>query len=1282
MSSAIQTLRRSQVGRPAPPAVPSGVLEFQVIDVVEINAPPIPQTNIAASTAGGSDGKKPCNATYYLLFGVDREGLSVSALIPDYRHYLYCGVDTRLDPAELQAALTKHLHAVYPDTGKHPAVLHVSLLPSEYRSIYAFARQKRFIYRVTFRERALYAPIRGFFLDTATLAQHGVHIMGGFRLFEADLDTRVRFMVDTGIVGCGWVRLPEYTLLSSPRAPEVPPSLRSTTQVQVLASAGAIAVPDHSTPEYTSNAPLRILSFDIECASFKGGFPDAKTDPIINISMILYIQNVSTAERPAARISLALRSCAPVQGALVFSYDSEAALLQDFAEMVALLDPDLITGYNIDNFDFVYVYERAALLGVQCGGQCGGRPFAGRMSRLEHFETTVVPSRFQSKQLGQRESYEVTIPGRVSVDMLPIVQQQFRLRSYTLNFVCTEFLKEQKEDVHYSLITPLFEGDQFTRRKLAVYCLKDAYLPIRLIEKLMVVFQYAEMAKVSGVPLSYLLSSGQQIKMLSLLYRNCRETKLLIPYRAKAGAAQVRETEDGEEVDLEGATVLEPLRGYYSETQPVATLDFSSLYPSIIIAHNLCYSTLVQGDDLDVGYYNMMVAAGSGGAGAPGRIAEDQTETPVGCRFFKRRVREGLLPMILRNLLQARKQAKRDMKAARDDLTRAVLDGRQLALKITANSLYGFTGSMTTGKLPSMEISSSVTAFGRQMIEFTKGSVERRFATGQPDISFAMYEHGAGAGVGTNADAGASPVPKVYTNVTEEPFVRLAVDPLYGSFDKLLETCGTLYRARDSLRPHVVPADPAASDAPTPTLTLATTLANITLRLSFTPREHALSAVALVYSLVHDAVVVYGDTDSVMVRFGVDNVPESMLLAKFAAAYVTSSFLPPISLEFEKVYCPYLLINKKRYAGLYWTNTAKYDKIDIKGLELVRRDNCLLVVIMMKRVLELLLVQHDPAGAVRYVKAVVQDLLSGRVDMGLLVISKSLTQPIESYKNINQPHVALAVKLHQRDRNHPPKVGNRIQYVVVASGDRNSKVYERAEDPRFVIENSLSVDTDYYLHQQIEKPISRLFRDILRVATEEDAADILFKGAHAMVASSSRVADAPARASGMAGGIFGLIKVAKAAKCKNCNVRIGDDMGEVYSRVCLCKACLIEHGPAVYNTLARTLALAEHRYARVASECQYCTSEFSKVADLEDNLPGAGGESPADGLNSPSSGLSPRPERSPFKKTAGGPASSRSSDAIMCSSTDCSIYYARVKVEKDLRDAQGAFAALQAFTWY
>ena len=112
--------------------------------------------------------------------------------------------------------------------------------------------------------------------------------------------------------------------------------------------------------------------------------------------------------------------------------------------------------------------------------------------------------------------------------------------------------------------------------------MQDAYLPQRLMDKLMSFVNYTEMARVTGVPFNYLLSRGQQIKVISQLFRSAKDEGYLIPAFKSEGTDE----------QYEGATVIEPTKGYYDA--PIATLDFASLYPSIMMAHNLCYTTLLE----------------------------------------------------------------------------------------------------------------------------------------------------------------------------------------------------------------------------------------------------------------------------------------------------------------------------------------------------------------------------------------------------------------------------------------------------------------------------------------------------------------------------------------------------------------------------------------------------------------------------------------------------------------------------------------------------------------
>ena len=563
--------------------------------------------------------------------------------------------------------------------------------------------------------------------------------------------------------------------------------------------------------EWSKMAPLRILSFDIECAGRKGIFPEANHDSVIQIA------NVVTKygdKKPFVRNVFCLDTTSPIVATQILAFDKEEKMLSSWRDFLEKVDPDIITGYNIANFDFPYLLDRARHLKVH------GFDYWSRT----HVKSVAKETNFSSKQMGNRDTKATNTNGRLQLDLLQLIQRDHQLRSYTLNSVCSHFLGEQKEDVHHSMITELFEGTPESRRRLALYCLKDAYLPQRLMDKLSCLENYTEMARVTGVPFNFLLARGQQVKFLSQLCRKALEQKLVIP--------NVR-SESSEE-QYEGATVIEPTRGYYDV--PIATLDFASLYPSIIQAHNLCYTTLIKKKDIEK--WSL-------------KKDEDYVVTPNGDMFVTTKQRKGLLAQILEELLTARKQAKRELAAETDPFKKAVLNGRQLALKISANSVYGLTGA-TNGKLPCLEIASSTTSYGRQMIEKTKQEVESRYC------------------------------------------------------------------------------------------------------------------IANGYS--HDAQVIYGDTDSVMVKFGTKDLAEAMKLGEDASQFVSSKFIKPIKLEFEKVYFPYLLINKKRYAGLYWTKPEKYDKMDTKGIETVRRDNCLLVQTVIEKVLRMILIDQDLPGAQEYVK--------------------------------------------------------------------------------------------------------------------------------------------------------------------------------------------------------------------------------------------------------------------------------------------------------------------------
>ncbi|ORE00025.1 DPOD1 [Hepatospora eriocheir] len=204
-----------------------------------------------------------------------------------------------------------------------------------------------------------------------------------------------------------------------------------------------------------------------------------------------------------------------------------------------------------------------------------------------------------------------------------------------------------------------------------------------------------------------------------------------------------------------------------------------------------------------------------------------------------------------------------------------------------------------------------------------------------------------------------------------------------------------------------------------------------------------------------------------------------------------------IVLEFEKVYFPYILMNKKRYAGLIYNNPEKPNKIDTKGIEAVRRDNCHLLKKIIDECLNRIFYKRDITSAVEYVKEKVTDLYNDRVDLFDLIISKTYTKTNYAVKSA---HVELVEKLKKRGVD--VKIGDRIPYVIV-SGGKNDKIYDKSEDPLYALENNIPIDIEYYIEHQLSNPIHRLFDPIM------DNVSSLFKGVHVAGTKKSKVISGP-----------------------------------------------------------------------------------------------------------------------------------------------------------------------------
>ena len=548
------------------------------------------------------------------------------------------------------------------------------------------------------------------------------------------------------------------------------------------------------------------------------------------------------------------------------------------------------------------------------------------------------------------------MPGRFIFDLFHEVKKGYKLDSYKLDNVSKLYLGDNKIDMPpKEMFARFIEEDPVKLREVAEYCIKDTLLPHRLLSKLSILVNLLEMAKATWVPLCYLVERGQQIKVFSLLTKKAREMGFMVPTISWG-----QYSADG----YEGATVLDAQKGAYYT--PITALDFEGLYPSIMMAHNLCYSSMV----MDSKYENI-----------PGITYET-----FGFYKFAQDV-PSLLPSILMELKQFRKQAKKDMAQSTGAL-KEMYNGKQLAYKVSMNSVYGFTGA-SKGILPCVQIASTVTLKGRSMIDETKAYVEKNF--------------------------------------------------------------------------------PGAK-------------------------------------------VRYGDTDSVMVEFDVGNrtgkeaIEYSWEIGERAAEECTKLFKAPNNLELEKVYCPYFLYSKKRYAAKLWTKgkdgNMNMDYIDVKGLQLVRRDNTPHMREVCKELLDVVLESSDtgPPKELALQRAI--ELIEGDVPNEKLILSQGLSDlykvkgfPVSvtspDIKDINQAHVQVVRKMRERQPGSEPQSGDRVPYILIDTGDPKAKAFEKSEDPKYAKDNNLKVDYNYYFINKFLNPVCDLIEPLFEDPKEEIFGELL-----------------------------------------------------------------------------------------------------------------------------------------------------------------------------------------------
>ena len=805
-----------------------------------------------------------------------------------------------------------------------------------------------------------------------TCAGRGVAVAIGKQLQSCDIttyntnvDALTTFFHRTGIKPCGWIEIKEF----AETEPEDYNGSRCDCDFLCRTQ-------DLCASECASVAPFRIASFDIEAlptprpdGTFE--FPSGKR-PECQISCIcIWIKTLQT-----DTIEKHAFAFAPVDGdymanhaadVTIHAYDGERAMLLAFVAWVRSVSPDIYTGWNILNFDWAFLNDRCVHHGVDLRG----------MGKYDVY-STKLKNRTLSTQGGHHEFKYWDIAGAFSLDEFVVVKRDHKLEQYSLNECGKHFLGVSKIDLAPKEI---YRQSLAGPRGLAVvtaYCDRDVQIPLDIMEKLNSLVKSMMFANIALVPIDDLLLRGANAKTMSLIANKTSQRNWIISdekfqYNKLAGK-------------YSGATVLDPVTGLHKE--PVATLDFASLYPSIVISQNLDPHTFVD-DPAELGSPDIETKT----------FEWDDEKTGHHYRYmFVVRGGEALVPQILKELWVERKAAKRRMKSAASLFEKGIHDGTQLAIKLMMNAIYGFFGAKDVGKMPNLPIAMVITYCGRFFIEETQKLV------------LCKYAH--------------------FDNVPP---------------------------------PEERPADIVCA-------MMKSTLDEL--------EERKIGGVQNVY----------GDTDSVFIKWDIPaelTSKRAILEHVFALAETASRDITDhlnayhcpnkgtVELEFEKVYYWLIMYAKKRYAGLMWTAVDHYDYIDVKGLQVVRRDNPNFVKTCMKSSLDAVLIEENVERAVTIVKTALQRMVDRSMPLEELQITKKLNS---NYKCTEPAHAGVARRMRQRG--HDVTDGDRVSYVfpISSAGELQN---ERAEDPNFVRENGMYIDWVFYVEHTFQKGICELLEPVV-----------------------------------------------------------------------------------------------------------------------------------------------------------------------------------------------------------
>lgn len=621
-------------------------------------------------------------------------------------------------------------------------------------------------------------------------------------------------------------------------------------------------------------------------------------------------------------------------------FTSENDMVEHFLEIVDRFDPDILSGYEVNAESWGYLVERYRLK--------YDRNLLARLSRAFYKNTGKFGDRW-----GYTHTSALRIDGRHMLNVWRVLKSELSLTSYTLENVCFHLLHKTLPRFSNETLTRWFKNSLSTLAMFCSYYTHRIELILKILDVQDLILKTIEQSRLIGVDFHENFYRGSQFKVESILLRIAKEENIVLNLPTKTNVHEMRPLEC---IPL----VMEPESNFYKS--PLAVLDFQSLYPSIVIAYNFCYTTLLgrlesfKQTKNSVGYLDHLELP-------PGIIDTLSRHGGInisanGIMFVSQKYRKSLLARMLQELLNMRINIKTVAGMFKEDRElNKLYNSKQLALKLIANVTYGYTSASYSGRMPNSDIADAIVATGREIL--TK--------------SMALIE-----------------------------------DSEFG------------------------------------------------------------------------AKVVYGDTDSLFVYFPGKSKADAFKGAKELAKRVSTAFPDPITLKFEKIYHPSVLLAKKRYVGNCFENEDQaHGTFEAKGIETVRRDGVPAQLKMVGKALRILFATKDLSLVKQYVVDQFQKMAFNKVNVKDFCFAKAVRYGTYKHEQYLPPGAIVARERVQKDPRSEPQYRERVPYIVIRDPTKE-RVKDRSISPEdyvlsFGTAKPHEIDFEYYITRVLIPPLERVF---------------------------------------------------------------------------------------------------------------------------------------------------------------------------------------------------------------